>query len=119
MTYAGLHSAASRAFNQIPKQARHEDRRPTLVIYEDAYALADLESPEQYRIFIKHVLPSERMWGGMVTVFVETAQPKNDWEVLRAYSSVSLDLRSDAGTRRHRLRSSKGRAAKAAQNTGI
>jgi hypothetical protein len=69
MTYAGMHSAASRAFNLFPKQADHKERRPTLVIYEDAYALADLESPEQYRLFVRHVLPSERLWDGMFTVF--------------------------------------------------
>jgi hypothetical protein len=93
MTYAGLHSAASRAFNLIPKQAEHEERRPTLVIYEDVYALVDLESPEQYRIFVRHVLPSERMWDGMFTVFLESAQAKHDWDVLQAYTSMSLDMR--------------------------
>jgi hypothetical protein len=96
MTYAGLHSAASRAFNQIPKQADHEDRRPTLVIYEDTYALADLESPEQYRLFIRHVLPSERLWDGMLTIFLESAQPKHDWDVLQAYTSMSLDMRGSS-----------------------
>ena len=95
MTYAGLHSAASRAFNLIPKKTDHEERRPTLVIYEDTYALADLESPEQYRIFLRHVLPSERMWGGMFTIFVESAQPKYDWDVLQAYAGMSLDMHSD------------------------
>ncbi len=94
MTYAGMHSASSRAFNVIQKQAGHKQRRPTLVIYEDAYALSDLESPEQYRIFVRHVMPSERMWDGMFTVFLEAAPQPYDWSVLQAYASMRLDLRS-------------------------
>lgn len=92
-TYAGMHSASSRAFNVIQKQVRHKQRRPTLVIYEDAYALSDLESPEQYRIFVRHVMPSERMWDGMFTVFLEAAPQPYDWSVLQAYASMRLDLR--------------------------
>ncbi len=46
MTYAGVHSAASRAFKTIQQQlGKNEHRKPTLVVYEDLYALADLESP--------------------------------------------------------------------------
>jgi hypothetical protein len=94
MTYAGMHTAASRAFNVIHEQVKDSERRPTLVIYEDTYALSDLESPEQYRIFVRHVMPSERMWDGMFTVFLESAQPEADWKVLQAYASMRLDLRS-------------------------
>jgi len=93
-TYAGMHSASSLAFNVIQKQVGHKQRRPTLVIYEDAYALSDLESPEQYRIFVRHVMPSERMWDGMFTVFLEAAPQPYDWSVLQAYASMRLDLRS-------------------------
>jgi hypothetical protein len=79
MTFAGMHSASSRAFKVIQKQVGDADRKPTLVIYEDCYALSDLESPEQYRIFVRHVLPSERLWDGMFTVFLESGQPDGDW----------------------------------------
>ena len=74
-------------------KAGQQERHPILVIYEDSYALADLESPEQYRIFVRHVLPSERMWDGMFTVFLETAQPEYDWRLLHSYASMKLDLR--------------------------
>jgi hypothetical protein len=94
MTYAGMHSAASKAFNTIQKQIESTDRNPTLVIYEDTYALSDLESAEQYRIFVRHVIPSERMWDGMFTVFLESAQLEYDWNLLQAYASMRLDLRS-------------------------
>jgi hypothetical protein len=88
-----MHTAASKAFNKIRTQLRQDERQPTLVIYEDCYALTDLESPEQYRVFVRHVLPSERMWGGMFTVFLESAQATFDWQVLHAYASMKLDLR--------------------------
>ncbi|WP_147283782.1 hypothetical protein [Bosea caraganae] len=93
MTYAGMHTASSHAFNVIQKQVAEKDRRPTLVIYEDAYALTDLESPEQYRIFVRHVMPSERMWDGMFTVFLESAMLDADWRMLQGYASMRLDLR--------------------------
>jgi hypothetical protein len=95
-TYAGMHTSSSRAFNKIKDQLRQAERQPTLVIYEDAYALSDLESAEQYRIFVRHVLPSERMWEGMFSVFVESAIADIDWRTLQAYASMKLDLRKSA-----------------------
>ena len=92
-TYAGMHTASSRAFNKIRAQLKQTERGPTLVIYEDCYALADLESSEQYRIFVRHVLPSERIWDGMFTVFLESLQPEYDWRLLHGYASMKLDLR--------------------------
>jgi hypothetical protein len=92
-TYAGMHTASSKAFNKIKDLMKKEARHPTLIIYEDCYALTDLESAEQYRIFVRHVLPSERMWDGMFTVFLESAQPEVDWQLLQVYASMKLDLR--------------------------
>jgi hypothetical protein len=92
-TYAGMHTASSKAFNEIKAKLKHDERHPTLVIYEDCYALSDLESPEQYRIFVRHVLPSERMWDGMFSTFIESAIPESDWRTLCAYVSMKLDLR--------------------------
>jgi hypothetical protein len=94
VTYAGVHTASSRAFNRIKAKASGTFRPPVLVIYEDSFALADLESEQQYRVFVRHVLPSERLWGGMFTVFVETAQPKAEWELLQAYAGLRVDLRA-------------------------
>ena len=94
VAYAGLHSASSRAFNVIKARAKSDVRSPTLVVYEDTHALADLESHEQYRIFIRHVIPSERMWAGMFTVFAEIAPENRDWDVLRAYGGICIDRRS-------------------------
>ncbi|WP_131277770.1 hypothetical protein [Hylemonella gracilis] len=88
-SFAGLHTASSVAFNKIKDQAaKGAGRQPMLVIYEDCYALADLESREQYRVFVRHVVPSERMWEGMFTVFVETAQEAADWGLLASYCDL-------------------------------
>lgn len=71
-TFAGIHTAASKAYKQIQKFSSAADRPPTLVIYEGLHALTDLESAEQYRIFCRHVIPSEKLWGRMVTLFIES-----------------------------------------------
>jgi hypothetical protein len=89
MTYAGIHSASSEAFNLFKTGPADNVRRPTLVIYEGTYALTDLESAEQYRIFVRHVFPSEKLWGGMLTLFLEASQNSIDWELLRAYACVA------------------------------
>lgn len=90
-SFAGLHTASSEAFNKLKEHApKGKGRDPMLIIYEGCYALADLESREQYRIFIRHVLPSERMWQAMFTVFIETAQEESDWDLLASYCDLTL-----------------------------
>lgn len=94
ISYAGIHSASGKAFNAVKKQsAPRAPRKPTAVIYENMYALADLESSEQYRVFLRHVMPSERLWGGMFTVFSEVSPDEGDWRILSSYASVNVDLR--------------------------
>ena len=90
-TYAGVHTATAKAFNLI-KEKRDEalPRRPSMVIYEGMYALSDIESVEQYRIFIRHVIPSERLWGGMFTVIAETTIPEGEMALVRSYSHLNL-----------------------------
>ncbi len=98
-TYAGLHSSSSAAFKRIKRVGGpNSSRKPTLVIYEDMYALTDIESVEQYRIFARHVIPSERLWDGMFTVFAETAQKEEDWRLISSYAGMTLDLRELSGS---------------------
>lgn len=91
-TYAGLHSASSKAFNVLRNKSKQAGnvRQPVFIIYEDCAALVDLESAEQYKVFVRHVLPSERMWGGMFTLFVETSPSKAEWALLAAYADISV-----------------------------
>lgn len=74
-SFAGIHASMAKAFNVIKSRAADVLRRPSLVLYEGLFSLVDLESPEQYRVFFRHVVPSERMWGGMVTYVVEYGLP--------------------------------------------
>ena len=85
-SYAGIHTATAQAFNALKGRSSTKVRRPTLLIYEGCRSLVDLESLEQYRIFLRHVLTSERMWGGMVTVFVEPETDESSLSVIRTYS---------------------------------
>jgi hypothetical protein len=89
-SYAGLHSATSKAFNLI-KNKLPGPRIYALVIYEGAHALVDLESREQYRIFVRHVFPSETVWGGMLTAFVEFDIDDADLALLKMYADIFID----------------------------
>lgn len=95
-SYAGVHTAAAKAFNKIKGRSKalsgQEIRKPTLVIYDGPHALVELESSEQYRIFIRHLIPSERLWGGMLTLVVESVISEPDLALLRAYADVFIDL---------------------------
>lgn len=61
------------------------------MIFEGTYALVDLESPEQYRLFVRHVIPSERMWGSMFTLFAEVTIDQESQALLESYSDYSVD----------------------------
>ena len=93
-TYAGIHTAIAEAFNFIKKQETEDLRQPTLLVFEAVHALVDLESPEQYRLFLRHVIPSERMWGAMFTLAVETTIDKDSAALLRSYADFFCDSRS-------------------------
>jgi hypothetical protein len=90
-SYAGIHTATAKAFNKLKKNNEGKMRIPALVVYENPYALVDLESVEQYRIFIRHVLPSERLWGGMFTFVIESSIRDEDLKVLRGYADIFVD----------------------------
>jgi hypothetical protein len=97
-SYAGIHTATAKAFNKLKKQhtSQNQSRKPTFIIYEGAFAIVDLESIEQYRIFVRHVLPSERLWGGMLTFVVEPVISEDALSVLSTYADVLLGEKKDA-----------------------
>jgi hypothetical protein len=94
-SYAGIHTANAKAFNVLKAAAsrggRPMDRPAGLVVYEGTHALVDLESREQYRIFVRHVLASERLWRGMVTLVVEAAIAEDEWDLVKAYMDLRID----------------------------
>ena len=85
-SFAGVHTATAKAFNRLKTTSGGTVRRPTLLVYEGCHALTDLESVEQYRLFLRHVLTSERMWGGMLTLFLEPELDVVSIQVLKTYS---------------------------------
>jgi hypothetical protein len=96
-SYAGIHSSAGKTFNLI-KKALGSPRTFTLVIYEGCHALVDLESREQYRLFVRHVFPSETVWGGMLTVFAEFDIAGEDLDLLRMYSDLFVENSDSSAT---------------------
>lgn len=94
-TYAGIHTAAAVAYNSVKDLAKEGERNPALIIYEGMHALIDLESSEQYRIFCRHVLPSEKLWGGMFTLFVESTVDEANLSVLRDHADLYVCLADD------------------------
>jgi hypothetical protein len=92
-SYAGIHTATAQAFNRVKAASKktgptRQVRLPSLVIYEGCQALVDLESAEQYRLFVRHVLPSERLWGGMFTLFIEPSIAEDNRAVLKSSADI-------------------------------
>ena len=105
-TFAGIHTATAAAFNAIKKKekrAENQIRKPALLVFEATYALVDLESPEQYRRFFRHVIPSERMWGSMFTLVIELGLDEDSKVLLRGYSDYFLDTVGPAKGSEERL----------------
>jgi hypothetical protein len=73
-TFAGLHTAVHQAFKIIKKKEKEQKgkqvRRPQVMVYDRTSALSDTESIEQFRVFWRHVIPSERSYG-MITIIIE------------------------------------------------
>lgn len=101
-SYAGVHTGAAKAFNVIKKRSKGKARQPALVIYEAPHALVELESIEQYRIFIRHLFPSERLWGAMLTLVIESGVPEGDLSLLKSYTDIFVDqCAPDSALREH------------------
>ena len=98
-SFAGLHTATMDAFKHTMKQEGGDSatRQPTLVIYEGVHALVELETIQQYRVFMRHVLPSERLWGGMFTLLIESSISMKDFSIVRSYADVFVGPDGDTG----------------------
>ena len=78
-SFVGIHSAIADGYEEILQKADNGKRKDktSLLIYDSCFALSDLESEKLYRIFLKHVIPSEKLMGGNITVFVEQWLPED------------------------------------------
>jgi hypothetical protein len=93
---AGLHTATNLAFNLIKgiavQAGTPEERAPMLMIYDHTSVLCDLESIEQFAVFWRHVIPSERAYGMLTVIIEDDATPKPRTDVLRQLVDVVIKL---------------------------
>ena len=87
-SYVGIHSAIAHGYEQKLK-IKERKNKASLLIYDSCYALTDLENEKLYRIFLKHVVPSERCMGGNITIFAEQWVPKN----IKHFIDITVDFR--------------------------
>jgi hypothetical protein len=85
-SYVGIHSAIAHGYE---KKLRVGNRigKPSLLLYDSCYALTDIENQKLYKMFMKHVVPSERCMGRNITVFIEQWVP-ND---IRNFTKIVVD----------------------------
>ena len=73
-TIAGIHSSISKAFKIIESYVNStpvKTRPPCRMIWDSFSSLTDVSSKEIIKIFLNHVIPSERNYG-MISVFIES-----------------------------------------------
>jgi hypothetical protein len=88
-SFVGIHSAIVHGYETI-LQTSGRGKKPSLLIYDSCYALTDLENEKLYRIFLKHVIPSERLLGGNITVFAEQWLPPEIENFVEAIVDVEI-----------------------------
>lgn len=89
-SYVGIHSAVAHGYERKLKIGDRKDKA-SLLIYDSCYALSDLESDKLYKIFLKHVIPSERSMGGNITIFAEQWVPDH----IRCFAEIAVDVKID------------------------
>lgn len=94
-SYPGIHSAIVKGFKLVSSKNPASANNLGLVIYENISSLIDIESPEQYRIFMRHVAASERLLGGMFTVFYENNISSENASFAKSIVDKSFTFRMD------------------------
>jgi hypothetical protein len=90
-SFVGIHSAIVHGYETKLKTGERGDK-PSLLIYDSCYALTDLENEKLYRIFLKHVIPSERLLGGNITIFAEQWLPSEMERFVK--TTVDVEIRN-------------------------
>lgn len=73
---AGLHRALKRAFNYVKQQqGKRKERGPSVVVYDSISTLALVDSEEQVRIFLHHMIPAECSYK-MTTLLLEHSETR-------------------------------------------
>lgn len=94
-SYVGIHSAVAHGYE---KKLKIDERKhkASILLYDSCYALTDLESEKLYKIFLKHVIPSERSMGGNITIFIEQWVPDH----IRCFAELAVDAIMDNETKK-------------------
>lgn len=75
-SYPGVHTTLAKGYDRMAARLPAEDasggKRLGIVILDEPSALADVDSISQFKLFIRHVVASERLMGGILTVVYET-----------------------------------------------
>lgn len=88
-SFVGIHSAIAHGYDNILSKGDRKDKQ-SLLIYDSCFALTDLESEKLYRIFLKHVIPSERLMGDNITIFVEQWLPDEIGKFVEAITDAKI-----------------------------
>ncbi|WAM22395.1 MAG: hypothetical protein OI717_00270 (plasmid) [Candidatus Methanoperedens sp.] len=73
-TVAGIHTGVNKAFKIVESNVKgtgKKTRPPCRMIWDSFSSLVDMSSKEMIKIFLSHVIPSERNYG-MISVFIES-----------------------------------------------
>lgn len=74
-SFAGVHTALGKGYGLSRKSITPEKRDlspMTVVVLDELTALCELDNPEQLRLFMRHVVASEHLMGGILTVLYES-----------------------------------------------
>jgi hypothetical protein len=98
-SFAGIHSGVAQAFNIIKARENKEDRnrrRPSAIVYANTSALCDIESTEQFRIFWRHVIPSERAYGMLCIIIEHDGAGREVFDILEQLVDYTVCASIDA-----------------------
>jgi hypothetical protein len=62
------------------------------MVYDHTSVLYDLESVEQFSVFWRHVIPSERAYGMLTLIIEDEATPKPRTDILRQLVDVVVKI---------------------------
>ena len=85
-SFVGIHSAIAHGYETKLRVGKREGK-PSLLLYDSCYALTDIENQKLYKMFMKHVVPSERCMGRNITVFIEQWVPTD----IRNFAKIVVD----------------------------
>lgn len=94
-SFANVHTAANNSwyrFRKMCKQQENEYRVPHRTIYDTLSSLIDFSSEEQYLVFLRHVIASERSYGMISIIFEPRTLPETIKGNLTRMADIVLEF---------------------------